>query len=221
MGAILTIASSKGGNGKTTLTMILAACLVARGYSVAMVDGDPNQTLSDWHSANYEGHAITSIAEMDHVAIVARAQDAAETHDVVLIDTAGFANLTAASAIGAADAVLIPCMADRGSVRETMRTAAQVASLSKAARRSIPSLIIRTSWNPRGMAERWVEADFQDAQLTLAASIIPVLAVAKQATFTGVVPTSGRLGETGDALISELAALKFIPALRKKVTRHD
>jgi chromosome partitioning protein len=61
-----------------------------------------------------------------------------ESHDVVLVDTAGFENLTAASAIGMADYVLIPCMPDRGSVRETLRTAQQVTSLAKAARRPIP-----------------------------------------------------------------------------------
>jgi hypothetical protein len=82
------------------------------------------------------------------------AADLSESHDVVLVDTAGFESLTAASAIGMADFVMIPCMPDRGSVREAMRTSQQVASLSKAARRDIPYSLLLTRWKPRGLSER-------------------------------------------------------------------
>jgi hypothetical protein len=45
-------------------------------------------------------------------------------------------------------------MAPRRSVREAMRTAQQVASLSKAARRTIPYSILLARWKPRGLSER-------------------------------------------------------------------
>jgi chromosome partitioning protein len=138
MGNILTLASAKGGCGKSTITIVLAANLAALGYKVCVIDSDRNQSFASWHSNAYEGKPFTVLSEVDHIKVVDLASEQAETHDLVLVDTAGFENLTAASAIGMADYVLIPCMPDRGSVRETLRTASQVASLSKAARRTIP-----------------------------------------------------------------------------------
>src|ERR687894_659310 len=132
MGSIVTVAQSKGGAGKTTLVSALGPNLAAAGYRVAVADSDRNQSFAGWHAQAYEGPDLTVATEVDHVRV---AGGLAEEHDVVLVDTAGFENLTAASAIGMADFVLIPCMPDRGSVRETLRTAQQVASLSKAARR--------------------------------------------------------------------------------------
>src|SRR6478609_4435184 len=128
MGSIVTIAQSKGGAGKTTLAATLAPNLAALGYRVTVVDSDRNQSFAAWHVNAYEGPAFTCVSEIDHIRVVDLASQQADRNDVVLVDTAGFENLTAASAIGMADFVLIPCMPDRGSVRETLRTASQVAS---------------------------------------------------------------------------------------------
>src|SRR4051812_41181625 len=149
MGTIITVAQSKGGAGKTSLVQLLAPNLAALGYRVAVLDTDRNQNFRDWHQGAYEGEPITCASEVDHVQVVDRASELAEEHDIVLVDTAGFENLTAASAIGMADFVLIPCMADRGSIRETIRTAKQVASLARMARRSIPYSVVRTRWEER------------------------------------------------------------------------
>ena len=127
------------------------ADLAAHGFRVCVVDFDRNQSFASWHSQVYEGPPLTCASEIDHIRVVDLAAAQAETHDVVFVDTAGFENLTAASAIGMADYVLIPCMADRGSVRETLRTAQQVASLAKAARRSIPYSVLLTRWKERGL----------------------------------------------------------------------
>src|SRR3954466_6834045 len=135
MGNILTVASGKGGVSKTSTVMILSVNLIAKGYKAAVIDADRNQSFASWHAQAYEGPPFTCRSEVDHIKVVDLAGDLAEHHDVVLVDTAGFESLTAASAIGMADFVIIPCMPDRGSVREAMRTSQQVASLSKAARR--------------------------------------------------------------------------------------
>jgi chromosome partitioning protein len=221
MGTILTVASSKGGSGKTTLATILGVALASRGQSIAMLDADPNATLSDWLASNYEGPSLASEAEKDHVAIIERAYGLAEKHAVVVIDTAGFANLTAASAIAQADAVLIPCMADRGSVREAMRTAAQVASLGKAARRSIPYRVVLSQWSARGLAEAAARADLDGSGVACLATAIPALASVKQFTFTGSLPTSGRLADVSAELLAELDALKFTPRQRKPQRKEE
>ena len=89
MGVILACAQSKGGSGKTTLVSCLAAALAASGYRVCVVDSDRNQTFASWHANAYEGPALTCRSEIDHIKVVDLAGDMAESHDVVLVDTAG------------------------------------------------------------------------------------------------------------------------------------
>ena len=55
-------------------------------------------------------------------------------------------NQTAVFAMGAADMVLIPVMADRNSVLEAGKTAKQVASVGQIARRPIPHRLLLSRW---------------------------------------------------------------------------
>jgi chromosome partitioning protein len=212
MGTILTIAASKGGAGKTTLTQCLAANLAIMGYRLIVIDADMNGTFSDWHANAYEGPAFDCMVQCGHVEVVDAAQAEAERRDIVLIDTAGFSSLTAASSISVADFVLIPCMPDRGSVREAIRTARQVESLSKAARRALPYRIVGTQWREGGQVEGATMAAIEAEGLPMMAHRLPFLAAFRKASFTGKVPVSGRVGLDADALIAELAALGAVGA---------
>ncbi|MGY4801327.1 ParA family protein [Teichococcus aerofrigidensis] len=211
MGNILTVASGKGGCAKTTTVMILAASLAAQGFKVAVVDADRNQSFAGWHAAAYEGPPLTCRSEVDHIKVVDLAAELAENHDVVLVDTAGFENLTAASAIGMADHVLIPCMPDRGSVLETMRTSQQVGSLSRAARRSIPYSVVLTRWKPRGLSERATLESLQEEKISPLQQSFGDLADFAKMSFSGMVPISGKVGQQAASLIAELATKGAIP----------
>jgi chromosome partitioning protein len=212
MGMIVTIAQSKGGAGKTTLAALLAPNLAASGYRVAVVDSDRNQSFAGWHANAYEGPVFTCVSEIDHIRLVDLAGVQAETHDIVLVDTAGFENLTAASAIGMADFVLIPCMPDRGSVRETLRTAQQVASLARAARRAIPHSVVLTRWKARGLSERAALDSLQEAGLPVLSQAIADLADYSKLSFSGAVPLSGKVGTQAASVIGELERLGAIPS---------
>jgi len=48
MGAIITITNQKGGTGKSTISINLAAALSHNGHSVFVVDADPQGTISRW-----------------------------------------------------------------------------------------------------------------------------------------------------------------------------
>src|ERR1700712_1081783 len=194
MGNILTVASGKGGVSKTSTVMILSANLTDQAY---------------------EGPEFTCRSEIDHIKVVDLASELSQSHDVVLVDTAGFESLTAASAIGMADFVVIPCMPDRGSVRETMRTAQQVDSLSKAARRTIPYSILLTRWKPRGLSERAALDSLREAKLTILAQTLGDLSDFAKLSFSGTVPTSGRIAEQASSLIDGLVGKGAIPNRRK------
>ena len=47
---VITIAQQKGGAGKTTLVAQLAAALASGGARVALLDIDPQKSLSAWHA---------------------------------------------------------------------------------------------------------------------------------------------------------------------------
>lgn len=216
MGSILTVASGKGGCSKTTTVMILSGNLAAQGYKVAVVDADRNQSFASWHAQAYEGPAFDCHSEIDHIKVVDLAGSLSENHDVVLVDTAGFESLTAASAIGMADFVLIPCMPDRGSVRETMRTAQQVASLSKAARRTIPYSVLLTRWKPRGLSERAALDSLVEEKLNVLDHTFGDLADFTKLSFSGSVPVIGKVGQQAAELIIELAGKGAIPSIKER-----
>lgn len=216
MGTIIAVASSKGGSGKTVLTTLAASALTSRGYRVAVIDADSNATFSDWAANNWTDAAkISSIVQTDHIAIIQAAQDAADNADVVLIDTAGFMSMTAASAIGVCDVVLIPVTADRGSVREALRTVQQTESLSKASRRQIIARVVRSDWIASGLAERAAIDDLSEAKAPMLKTAIPTLAVFRQLTFSGIIPKTGRIATLSDDLIEELTSMKLITRKRK------
>jgi len=62
---VLTIASSKGGPGKTTVAMLIASRLAADGLRVVALDADPSLAFSRWAHNAYEGPPFTARAEAD------------------------------------------------------------------------------------------------------------------------------------------------------------
>src|ERR1700753_2172868 len=119
---IITIASSKGGPGKTTLTQITVSTLGAEGIPVAALDADPTGGLSRWASRLYEGPAFTCHHEAEDARLAHLIHRVAQEAEVVIVDTAGFGNRAATVAMTAADGVLIPMVPGEGDVTEGART---------------------------------------------------------------------------------------------------
>ncbi len=211
MGRIVTTASSKGGCSKSAIVMILSANLAALGYRVAVIDADPNACYFQWHKL-YEGAPIDCTCEIRQEEIVDHAQATAGSFDVVLIDTAGFGNTTAAFAAGTADLVLIPVMPDRASAVEAMRTARQVQAFGKAGNRQIPFRIVRSRWNPRGLVERAILGDLETAKLPLMTHHLSDLSDFGKLSLSGKVPVTGKVGSQAAKMIAELVALHAVPA---------
>lgn len=51
---VITVASTKGGVGKSTLVCALAICAVEEGAKVGIIDVDPQGSTSDWHALRGE-----------------------------------------------------------------------------------------------------------------------------------------------------------------------
>lgn len=219
MGVIVAVGSSKGGVGKSAACQILVPNMIQRGWRVAVVDADQNGTFSRWHSDAYEGPEFICIHEPHEVRAVDAAQRLLdEGVDVVYIDTAGFKNLTAATAMAAADLVIIPCMSDRGSVMEAITTYEQVQGLARASRRKIPAFALCTRWRGRGLAERAALDGLKGNGVPVLEAKLSDLADIAKLTHSGRVPTTGKAAMEADRITDELVTVGIFPPLTKAHT---
>ncbi len=108
MTRVLSIISTKGGTGKTTLALNLAVSFRAARKSVVVLDLDPQATATAWSDARQDGDSL-SVLSCQHGRLPAVLQAAREGGaDLVIIDTAPHSEAAALAAAKAADLFLMP-----------------------------------------------------------------------------------------------------------------
>ena len=107
MGHAITFAQQKGGAGKTTVLAHLAAAWAAAGRDVAVIDLDPQRSLTRWTELRKDP-AITVIESRDYRA-GGDIKAAKKAHDFVLVDCPGAASSLLESAMRESDLVIAPC----------------------------------------------------------------------------------------------------------------
>jgi chromosome partitioning protein len=111
MAFVVAVAQRKGGAGKSTLAANLAAAMAEAGERVALLDTDPQGTLSRWHGLREAAGPRARPMRFDAPAgwrVPAALDRLRRDHDVVLIDTPPHADTDARIAIRGADLVLVP-----------------------------------------------------------------------------------------------------------------
>jgi chromosome partitioning protein len=127
-GAIVVMATLKGGSGKSTAAACLAAHCQRAGLSVVVIDADPQASLMHWRSLGEPSIDLEVVADTSE-AVAERALDLARHSDLVVIDTAGFRNRTMIEALSVADLAVIPIKAsplDIAAAIETVRLVEEV-----------------------------------------------------------------------------------------------
>ncbi len=105
---VISIVSSKGGVGKTTLTSALAVMAASEGKRVALVDLDPQGSLESW----LDRRAGDDLSFMDAEKASEAVDEIDEAqYDLLFIDTPPAFITTIEDAIGASDLVIIPLRA--------------------------------------------------------------------------------------------------------------
>ena len=102
---VISILNQKGGSGKTTIATHLARSLQLKGFSVLLVDSDPQGSCRDWAAVNEENPV--PVVGIDRPTIERDLKRIANK-DYVIIDGAPQAADLAISAIKASDVIIIP-----------------------------------------------------------------------------------------------------------------
>ena len=104
----IAIISQKGGAGKTTLALHLAAAAQTTGRVALVVDTDPQATASQW--ASWRQDTPPEVIDSPPPRLAAKVAAAlGQGADLVVIDTPPHADSAARAAAEVADLVLIPC----------------------------------------------------------------------------------------------------------------
>ena len=104
----IAIVAQKGGAGKTTLAINLAAAAERAGELALIIDTDPQASACEWASwRRGEPPEVIDSAPPRLATKIAQARSQGATF--IIIDTPPHADLAASKAVEAADMVLIPC----------------------------------------------------------------------------------------------------------------
>lgn len=103
----IAVLNQKGGVGKTTIAIHIAAVLAAKSNRVLLVDADPQGSSLDW-SAIREGEGLFSVVGLPKPNLHRELTALSRNYDHVVIDGPPRVYDVARSAIMAADLVLIP-----------------------------------------------------------------------------------------------------------------
>jgi len=122
---VITVASQKGGTGKSTLACHLAIAFAKLKKKVALIDTDPQQTITNWYTIRQRANsnnfyniefAISSGWKVNNE--ILKLKDV----DLIIIDSPPHMETETKAAIRSADFVLIPCQPSPNDVWATNNT---------------------------------------------------------------------------------------------------
>lgn len=102
---IISFLNPKGGSGKTTATINVSSSIASSGKKVAVVDTDPQMSLTNWNNAGKAGFDVfTASSEKDVYQVRKELSD----YDYVIIDGAGSLSVITSAAVMVSDLIIIP-----------------------------------------------------------------------------------------------------------------
>lgn len=215
-GPVVTIASLKGGSGKTTLACCLAVQWNLDGYNPLLVDADPQRSAIRLAEREQALGRIDILEKADKN-LWKTFQQASAKHGITIIDTPGFDSEITVSALAIADLVLIPVKASPMDVDRMMDTVRTLMSGVKGWAPTFRCILTQTT---RGsVISRHVRSELEESGFPLLLNDMPNRVAYAEAGLYGATPSltvpDGPAAGDIAAIASEVEALL---ATKKKLS---
>jgi len=144
---IVLVGNEKGGTGKTTLAVNLAAMRAAEGHDVLLVDCDPMASATAWCGARDEVAeemdiprftSIQKLGKTVYKAIV----DLSSKYEDIIIDAGGRDSVEMRGAMSAADICLVPARPSQLDVWALQRVAGIIANAKVSVNPDLDTLVV-------------------------------------------------------------------------------
>lgn len=205
MAKVITIAQQKGGAGKTTVAAHIAVALSQKGNRVAVLDIDPQGSLSYWHGIReeklgegYTGLIFNALSGWRIGSEVARLR---KQCDFIIIDSPPHTETEARTAIRNADLIIIPVQPSPTDLWATKAT------LDLAKAEKIPVRVVLNRVNANSRLAQTIGAGLSDlAETTLGNRVLFAASLLEGRTATEMEPNSPAAREV-KALVKEILTL--------------
>ncbi len=209
----ITLATTKGGAGKTTVAQMIIGAIHQRGYTIGVIDTDANTTLSRWLTKS--AMAIESKVVLDESQVVDEIQKLGRKYDCVIVDTpAGYSQSTV-FAMGSSDLVLIPLQLSHADVVEAEKTYRIARSTGQMTGNKIDTRLVFTNYVPKTKIAKKVRRAVSDLDLPVMKTRLHHLVAYKDLTFSGRVPKKGTAGAQGQLLVQEIFDMGHLPFMQE------
>jgi chromosome partitioning protein len=203
--AVVSIASAKGGVGKSTVALLLGAEFALDGYRVTILDCDLNQHASAFGiKAKLPG--LTILPDIGESEVLKALRKAEAEDDIVLVDLPGGSSTLALKALQRSHFVLVPCQPSLPDARDAMKTVAQIDDAEELARTPIARAIVWSRFLSgfESRVARHVRQSMEGEGVPILRAAIMERAAFRAIHLTGQVP---RQVEPGSAAASNISAL--------------
>lgn len=208
MAIVYTVAQQKGGAGKTMLAANLAAAL-ARDRRVAVLDIDPQRSLTRWHAiraGRRRSAAPLACSDLAGWRLTAELERLRREFDIVLVDSPPQVDTDAKLAVRGADLVLVPVQPsppDLWAAEATLKLAASERRPARIVFNRTP----RTSRLRDAMLKGIAERKFISLQVALGNRTVYARAFAEGLGVTEAAPGSPAAAELA-ALLQEIEEIE-------------
>lgn len=187
--AVLSIASAKGGCGKTTLSIILSTALAKKGYKVSLLDCDLNQHASQFGVKNNLKNLVV-VPSVDENNILSEIRQSENNTDITIIDLPGGSSTLSLKSLQRSNFVLVPCQASLPDVRDAFKTLAQIDDAEDLARCPIPRSLIWSRVLPgfESRAAKHVRQSVEGKNVNVFSSAMLERAAFREMHITGISP---------------------------------
>lgn len=186
---VVSVCSTKGGVGKTTLVICLADAFARQGGSVAIIDADPNGHVATWRERAGGDCTVDVISNATEGTLLDVIDQAASKYALVFVDLEGAASKAVTFSIAQSDMVLIPSKVSGMDLQEVFRTYEAVTQAEKIQRRKIPTRVLFTQMATLfSHVARHARAEIQAAAIPVLSTEIITRAAYQAIHFTGATP---------------------------------